>query len=156
MNQNDLLKLLKNLIIPVLGISFFLTFSCKKEDSQPKEQIINTTANSFGVGPIQSKIELGPLDNALAQKGEKIFNEKCTACHKIEERYVGPPIKDVTKRRTPEWIMNMILEPIKMTQEDPQAKELLAEYLTQMTNQNISQEEARAILEYFRKIDQTN
>ncbi len=154
MNQNDLLKYLKNIIIPVLSISFFLTFSCEKKDSQPKELKTNTTANSFGVGPIQSKIELGPLDNALAQKGEIIFNEKCTACHKLEERYVGPPIKDVTKRRSPEWIMNMILEPIKMTQEDPIAKELLAQYLTQMTNQNISIEEARAILEYFRKIDQ--
>jgi hypothetical protein len=48
----------------------------------------------------------------------------------------------------------MILNPTKMTQEDPQAKELLAEYLTQMPNQNVSQEDARALLEYFRKIDQ--
>jgi cytochrome c2 len=143
MNQNNLFKLLKYLILTVLGISFFLTFSCKKEDS-----------HSFGVGPIQSKIELGALDNALAQKGEKLFNEKCTSCHKIKERYVGPALKGVTKRRAPEWIMNMILNPMKMTQEDPQAKKLLAEYLTQMPNQNVSQEDARALLEYFRKIDQ--
>jgi len=102
MNQNNLFKLLNYLILKALGISFFLTFSCKKEDS-----------HSFGVGPIQSKIELGALDNALAQKGEKIFNEKCTACHKIKERYVGPAIKGVTKRRAPEWIMNMILAPVK-------------------------------------------
>jgi len=154
MNLNNLFKLLKYLILTVLGISFFLTFYCKKEDSQPKEQKTNPTASSFGVGPIQSKIELGALDNALAQKGEKLFNEKCTACHKIEERYVGPALKGVTTRRAPEWIMNMILDPMKMTQEDPQAKELLAEYLTQMTNQNVSQEDARALLEYFRKIDQ--
>ena len=138
MNQNNLFKILKYLILTALGISFFLTFSCKKEDS-----------HSFGVGPIQSKIELGALDNALAQK-----NEKCAACHKIKERYVGPAIKGVTKRRAPEWIMNMILAPMKMTQEDPIAKKLLAEYLTQMPNQNVSQEDARALLEYFRKIDQ--
>jgi hypothetical protein len=97
MNQNNLFKILKYLILTALGISFFLTFSCKKEDS-----------HSFGVGPIQSKIELGALDNALAQK-----NEKCAACHKIKERYVGPAIKGVTKRRAPEWIMNMILAPVK-------------------------------------------
>ena len=107
MNQNNLFKILKYLILTALGISFFLTFSCKKE------QKTNPTASSFGVGPIQSKIELGALDNALAQKGEKIFNEKCTACHKIKERYVGPAIKGVTKRRAPEWIMNMILAPMK-------------------------------------------
>ena len=90
-----------------MGISFFLTFSCKKE------QKTNPTASSFGVGPIQSKIELGALDNALAQKGEKLFIEKCTACHKIEERYVSPALKGVTTRRAPEWIMNMILDPMK-------------------------------------------
>jgi len=108
MNQNNLFKILKYLILTVLGISFFLTFSCKKEDSQPKEQKTNPTASSFGIGPIQSKIELGALDNALAQK-----NEKCAACHKIEERYVGPALKGVTTRRAPEWIMNMILDPMK-------------------------------------------
>ncbi len=96
---------------------------------------------------------MGAIDKNLVQKGQKIFNEKCTACHKIEERYVGPALKDITKRRTPEWIMNMILEPVKMTQEDPDAKALLEEYLTQMTNQNVSLEDARAILEYFREID---
>ena len=113
MNQNNLFKILKYLILTALGISFFLTFSCKKEDSQPKEQKTNPTASSFGVGPIQTKIELGALDNALAQKGEKLFIEKCTACHKIEERYVSPALKGVTTRRAPEWIMNMILDPMK-------------------------------------------
>jgi mono/diheme cytochrome c family protein len=143
---------------PTIKITFLvfliaLAFNCKKQENSPQEQTKNSQENSFGVGPIQTKIELGAIDNGLAQKGEKLFNEKCTACHKIEERYVGPALKGVTKRRGPEWIMNMILDPMKMTQEDPQAKELLAEYLTQMTNQNVSQEDARAILEYFRKID---
>ncbi|GIX41145.1 MAG: hypothetical protein KatS3mg129_0878 [Leptospiraceae bacterium] len=145
------------LLITVLTTFLAFTFysNCKKkENNNSQEQSQTTNENySFGVGPIQSKIELGPVDDALAQKGEKLFNEKCTACHKIEERYVGPAIKGVTVRRTPEWIMNMILNPMEMTQKDPQAKELLAQYLTQMTNQNVSQEDARAILEYFRKID---
>lgn len=145
------------LLITVLTTFLSFTFysSCKKKEtnnSQEQSQAISENY-SFGIGPIQSKIELGPIDDALAQKGEKLFNEKCTACHKIEERYVGPALKGITERRTPEWIMNMILNPMEMTQKDPQAKELLAEYLTQMTNQNVSQEDARAILEYFRKID---
>jgi hypothetical protein len=59
----------------------------------------------------------------------------------------------VTKRRAPEWIMNMILNPDKMTKENAAAKELLATYMTQMTNQNIAEPEARKILEYFRSID---
>ncbi len=105
-----------------------------------------------GIGPVQ-QVELGPIDDAMAEKGKAAFEQKCAACHRFDERFVGPPLKGVTERRKPEWIMNMILNPVEMTQKDPQAKELLGTYLTQMTFQNVSQEEARAILEYFRKLD---
>lgn len=104
-----------------------------------------------GVGPIQS-LKLDPLDQALAAKGEKAFSGTCAACHKLDQRYVGPALAGVTKRRTPEWIMNMIMNPVEMTQKDETARALLAEYMTQMSV-NASEEDARAILEYFRKID---
>lgn len=106
---------------------------------------------SKGVGPITS-ITLGGLDLALAAKGEKAFSGTCSACHKLEQRYVGPGLAGVTKRRTPEWIMNMIMNPTGMTQGDDTAKALLAEYMTQMSV-SATEEDARAILEYFRKID---
>ncbi len=103
-----------------------------------------------------NEVKLGPIDKNLAKKGEEIFEMKCSACHKIDEKYIGPPIRGVTKRRKPEWIMNMILNPVEMTQKDPIAKQLLAEYLIQMTFQNVSKEDARALLEYFRSIDEEN
>jgi len=108
--------------------------------------------NSKGIGPIKS-VTIGEIDNALAEKGKKHFEAKCSACHKFEEKVVGPGLQDVTLRRTPEWIMNMILNPIEMTQKDPIAKGLLEEHLTQMTFQNILESEAREILEYLRKMD---
>lgn len=104
-----------------------------------------------GIGPIQ-EIKLTPINQALVTKGEKIFNSKCFSCHRIDKKFVGPSLGEVTKRRTPEFIMNMILNPVEMTKKDPIAKELLAQYLTQMTFQNITQDDARAILEYFRHI----
>jgi mono/diheme cytochrome c family protein len=109
------------------------------------------TGPSKGVGPVKS-VELGPLDGDLAAKGEKIFSGTCSACHKLDQRYVGPGIQGVTKRRTPEWIMNMIINPAEMTQKDPTAKAMLAEYMTQMSV-NATEEDARALLEYFRKVD---
>jgi hypothetical protein len=72
----------------------------------------------------------------------------------MDEKVVGPALGGVTKRRTPEWIMNMILNPEEMTKQDPTAQALLAEHLTQMTFQNVTEKEARAILEYFRKTDE--
>ena len=102
-----------------------------------------------GIGPV-TNLELGPLDAELAAEGEAAYNLKCTACHKLEERFIGPPLADVTERRTPEFIMNMMLNPVEMTQKHPEAKKLLAEYIAPMADQSLSHEESRAILEYLR------
>ncbi|MFA3784001.1 cytochrome c family protein [Melioribacteraceae bacterium 4301-Me] len=88
----------------------------------------------------------------MAKSGEKIFETKCMSCHKIDERYVGPALKGVVGRRTPEYVMNMILNPTEMTQKHPEAKKLLAQYATQMTFQNVTQDDARKLLEYLRSV----
>jgi hypothetical protein len=49
--------------------------------------------------------------------------------------------------------MNQILNPLEMTQKDPTSKKLLATYTAQMTDQGLSKDEARNVLEYFRKSD---
>ena len=103
-----------------------------------------------GVGPVSSVELADEIDQEMATKGEELFKSKCTACHKIEKRLVGPALKGVTERRSPEWIMNMILNPENMVNEDPIAKQLLAEYSAPMSNQSLTEDEARAILEYFR------
>ncbi|GIV54020.1 MAG: hypothetical protein KatS3mg039_0538 [Candidatus Kapaibacterium sp.] len=124
--------------------------STKSEDAH--ESAKAATVSEVGVGPIQ-RVELGALDVALAKKGAVIFEQKCSACHKLDSRYVGPALQGVTQRRKPEWIMNMILNPAEMLEKDPTAKELLATYLTPMTFQNVSHDQARALLEYFRQVD---
>ena len=104
-----------------------------------------------GLGPI-SNIELADIDQAIVAEGLKIFTEKCTACHNVGKRFVGPDLTGVTTRRTPEWIMNMILNPENMVANDPIAKGLLGEYIAPMANQNLTEEEARKVLEYFRTL----
>ncbi|MEN8124774.1 MAG: cytochrome c [Bacteroidota bacterium] len=102
-----------------------------------------------GVGTIKT-VTLGDIDESLVTKGEEVYKAKCTACHKISKRFVGPGLKGVTERRTPEWIMNMILDPELMVVENESAKQLLIEYSAPMANQNLTEDEARAILEYLR------
>jgi len=138
---------MKNLKISIFTISMVALFAiyvsgCGKSNT-----------DELGIGPIKSEVKLGPVDKTLAVKGETLFNTKCAACHKIDSRLVGPPLKDVTKRRRPEWIMNMMLNPQQMTMENPTAKELFATYLVQMTFQDVNQDDARAILEFFRNND---
>lgn len=117
----------------------------------PKAKVSDDPMENKGVGPVTS-LELGTLDEELAASGATIFEEKCTACHKTETRYIGPPLSGITERRSPEWIMNMILNPEQMVKEDPIAKDLLKEYLSPMANQSLTEDEARKILEYFRTI----
>lgn len=134
-------------------IIFLIACSNTKVEKPQNEKTENNVVSDIGIGPIK-KVEISEnIDMKLVEEGKKVFELKCTACHKLEERYVGPALKGITKRRKPEWIMNMILNPIEMTQKDPIAKQLLSEYLTQMTYQDIKENEARAMLEYFRYVD---
>ncbi len=122
----------------------------KKEVKATTKLDINAPSlDNKGIGPVKS-LELGAIDKALVAKGKEAYKAKCTACHKFKKRYIGPALKGVTKRRSPEWIMNMILNPEEMLVKDPVAKALIAEYNAPMANQQLTKEEARAILEYFR------
>jgi cytochrome c1 len=94
------------------------------------------------------------LDEEKAKSGENISNTKCLSCHKLsDEKLVGPGWKDVTKRRTAEWIMNFITNPDVMIDKDPEAQAMLEICLVRMPNQNLSDQEARNILEFMRKND---
>ena len=110
-------------------------------------------ASPPGSGRRVDSVTLPPMDEATIAKGKAIFDSKCAVCHKIEERYVGPALAGVTERRKPEWIVNMILDPDRMIKEDPDAKALFVQFLTPMTNQNVAEEDALAILTYFRSVD---
>lgn len=106
-----------------------------------------------GVGDIHGLSLSEAVDQTMVAKGEEIFKLKCTACHKTDKKFIGPSLQGVTERRSPSWIMNMMLNPEKMIKEDPLAKKLLMEHNgSPMANQNLTKEEARAILEYFRTL----
>ena len=132
----------------------FLLFGCHKANSTAKSP--SGAADSQAKPkqpPLVQSVKLGPIDAKLAEKGEKLYKEKCTSCHRLTVRHVGPPLEGVTKKRKPEWIMNMILYPDWMVKNDPIAKQLIAQYAAPMANLNLSKEEARAILEYLRLHD---
>ena len=115
---------------------------------------ITYSISNKGVGPIINVTLEDKVNISMANSGEKLFNQLCTSCHMINEDYIGPRMSGIIDRRSPEWIMNMILNPIQMLEEDPIAIELLKEYnFEYMYNQNLLEEEAREILEYLRLLD---
>ncbi|RIV44279.1 c-type cytochrome [Flagellimonas pelagia] len=106
-----------------------------------------------GVGPIKSVALAQEIDQALAANGKEVYEQMCLACHRIGKKFIGPPPNGVLERRSPEWVMNMILNPQEMVQQDPLAKDLLQEFNgSPMSNQGLTEEQARAILEYFRTL----
>ena len=105
-----------------------------------------------GIGPVKA-LTLGEIDQTLVEEGKELYEASCTACHKVEKRFIGPSPKGIMERRSPEWVMNMILNPEEMVAKDPIAKQLLIDYNgAPMANQNLTEDQARKILEYFRTL----
>ena len=155
---------MKKLTTLGLGLVCILSFSCggggksKIEEIRAQSKIepadpYTTWESNHGIGPVKAFELPAEVDQVLAQKGQEIYESKCTACHKPDKKFIGPAPKDILTRRTPAWVMNMILNPDEMVQKDPMAKKLLMEFNgSPMANQNLTQEEARAVLEYFRTL----
>lgn len=148
------MRLLLVLLVPLINLSCSADKKSGENASEGTTATTEVKAEAEQVGPIKEVDLTGDIDAALVEKGKTIFEGKCTACHKFDERYVGPALGGITERRSGAWIMNMMMVPEEMTKKDPEAKKLLAEYMTQMVNQNIVEDDARAILEYFRSVDQ--
>ena len=122
-----------------------------KSTSVKASEMVDLT--NKGIGPIKSLELPAEIDPSLVAHGKEVYDKMCTACHRPEKKFIGPAQKGVLNRRTPEWIMNMILNPEEMLQKDPIAKALLIEFNNApMANQNLTQEDARAVLEYFRTL----
>lgn len=114
----------------------------------------STSAKENGIGKFTNIRLTHPLDDSMVARGQAQFDSKCMSCHKLtDEKLVGPGWKGVTDRRTPEWIMNFITNTNVMLDSDLVAQQLMVVCLTRMPNQNLSDDQARAILEFMRKND---
>jgi len=103
-----------------------------------------------GIGEIKNVTLNNPLDANMIKSGQGIYEMKCAACHKLtDQRVVGPGWDGLTKKRKPEWIMNMTTNVEVMLEKDPEARELLKECLVRMPNQNLSVGDAREVLEFM-------
>lgn len=111
------------------------------------------TLDNKGVGEVKDMPLGDEIDQEMVARGAELFKTNCTACHKVDKRFIGPSPKGILNRRSPEWIMNMILDPQLMVEQDRCAKDLLIEFNgAAMANQSITLDEARDILEYFRTL----
>ena len=156
------MKKIKSTALPTLLVLCMFFSGCEESSSPstnsikpvkietPTPVVIEIDMSNKGIGPITDLSLSSEIDQVLVAKGIEVFKANCTACHNIDKRVVGPALAGIFERRSPEWIMNMVLNPEEMVEKDPIAKGLFEEYKSVMVNQGLSKDEARAILEYFR------
>jgi cytochrome c2 len=161
MNQKHFVSLF--LVTAVAGLISCNAGGDKKTSTSDSVSNTSTTTaaneanNPKGIGKHQNVELTHPLDETMVTSGKGIYELKCASCHKLtEERLVGPGWKGVTDRRTPEWIMNFVTNVDEMIEKDTAAQKMLEECLVRMPNQNLSETDARATLEFMRKNDGKN
>lgn len=148
------------LILPVATCAFFILSCGSKDEAEqaaaeaPKpSELIDKSKVVHGT-EIKSVELTSPLNQEWITKGKATYEMKCLACHRLDEtRLVGPGWAGVTKKRKPEWIMNMITNVDMMLETDEEAQKLLELCLVRMPNQNITEPEAREVLEFMRHND---
>lgn len=144
-----------------LTLCGLLAVSCGSKEKAEKDAAAAPTVEQILSGQPETRgtlvenVELTtPLNQEWVKEGETVYNVKCLGCHKLTgDRIVGPGWAGVTKKRKPEWIMNMILNVDMMLDSDEEAQKLLEQCLVRMPNQNLAHEEARAVVEFMRHND---
>ncbi len=152
------MKIFKQLAVLLMASLFIISCSeGTKKEPKPVDvgELTKDVPEVHGSELKESDITLGtPLDQSMVSTGKATYELKCQSCHKLTaEKLVGPGWKDVTKRRQPLWIMNMITNVEMMLETDAEAQKMLELCMVRMPNQNISTDDARKLLEYMRSND---
>jgi cytochrome c5 len=155
----------KSILAAVLAFMGAVVFvSCSDSGSASTNTAAGTTETATAQEEVHgNEVKPGdvqlttPLNAEWVSAGKGVYEMKCQSCHKLtNEKLVGPGWKDVTKRREPHWILNMIMNVDMMLEKDPEAQKLLEQCLVRMPNQNVSKEDSRKILEFMRSNDGVN
>ncbi len=78
--------------------------------------------------------------------GKKLFNTHCAACHKLDKKLIGPPLKGVSEKRTNKWLQSWIKDNNALRESgDQDAIDIFKEYngmpmtpYPQLTEQDIN------------------
>ncbi|MDR3652122.1 MAG: cytochrome c [Paludibacter sp.] len=126
-------------LVGALSLIGFLLISMNAVAVQPKEMI--------------TKVEMGPINPQMVNAGKGLFTSKCAMCHDLDQKKVGPTLRNVTKERKPDYIMNVIYNTTKMQKNDPTFKALVVKFKNvPMPDPNLSEAQARSLLEYLRSV----
>lgn len=86
-------------------------------------------------------------------EGEKLFNANCTACHAINDKVVGPALKDIDKRQSEAWIIKWVQNSQAVVKSgDAYANKIYKEYNQSVMTAfpQLKDDQVKSILEYIK------
>ncbi|MCC6684507.1 MAG: c-type cytochrome [Bacteroidia bacterium] len=88
-----------------------------------------------------------------AAEGEKLFKDNCQSCHAINDKVVGPALKDVHKRKDEAWLIKWVKNSQKVvTSGDAYAVEIFKKYGSVMPAfESLSDGQVKSILAYVKQ-----
>ncbi|MEN3040476.1 MAG: cytochrome c [Bacteroidia bacterium] len=90
-----------------------------------------------------------------SEKGKTLFNQRCAACHKLEQKLIGPPLARIKERRSEEWFVKFVSNSQALIQAgEPQAVAIFKEYNQQIMPpfSDLSEADIKAIWAYLNTI----
>lgn len=99
---------------------------------------------------------LTAAQEAELEKGKTLFQQRCAACHKLEQKLIGPPLARVSERRSEEWFVRFVTNSQAMIQSgDPQANAIYKEYNQQIMPPflDLSEADIKSIWAYVNAVE---
>lgn len=138
------------LFTPVLFVALTASYSIATVndvlsiENSTKEHVKYLISEAEKSRPVLTEAEKTSSENIaeLEKKGELIFKNRCSACHKFDERLVGPPFLQVLPkyRDNKDKLISFILNPTKKNPGYPQ-----------MPNLGLVRKEVEAVTQYVLK-----
>lgn len=100
-------------------------------------------------------VRLETISDSKAAAGLKVFNANCKSCHQLDQKVIGPPLRNAFSRRDSVWLTKWIANSSKMiADEDPIAVELFRDNnKVAMTNfSSMRKEDMNALLAYLKYV----
>jgi cytochrome c551/c552 len=86
------------------------------------------------------------------EKGKTLFQQRCAACHKLEQKLIGPPLAGIGQRREKSWFAQFVVNSQALIQAgDKAAVEVYEAYNKQVMppNPDFSPEDIEALWAYL-------
>ncbi|HAU55265.1 MULTISPECIES: cytochrome c3 family protein [Sphingobacterium] len=86
------------------------------------------------------------------KEGEKIFKSRCTSCHAIDRKVVGPALKGITESKDEAWLIKWVKNSqVLVKAGDPDAVAIFKEYngLVMTAFTDLSDDQIKSVLSYI-------